>query len=342
MTSEAASGPTLRRGAVPARIVDVAALAGVSPGTASKALNGTGQLRSETRERVRRAAEQLGFTPDGFGRGLSSGRSFTVGLLTTDSVGRFTIPVMLGAEDALGAGDMAVLLCDTRDDALRERHYLRTLVARRVDGIIVTGRRTDFRSPIDVPMPVVYALGSSEDPQDTSLAPDDAAGAEAVTTHLLDLGRRRIAHVSGTPQHRSAYERAESVVRAAGDALVGEPLFGSWSERWGRQAVDIVLRRYPDVDAISCGNDQIARGVCDRLRELGRRVPDDVAVTGYDDWDVMTLACRPPLTTVDMQLEELGRRAAELLLAAVGGEPMPPGRMLLPPRLVVRESTVGG
>jgi LacI family transcriptional regulator len=85
---------------------------------------------------MHRAAEQLGFTPDVIGRGLSSGRCYAVGLVTTDSVGRFSMPILLGAEDALGAGEMAVLLCDTRDDPVREQHYLRNLVARRVDGII--------------------------------------------------------------------------------------------------------------------------------------------------------------------------------------------------------------
>ena len=156
----------MRSATGPVRIVDVAALAGVSPGTASKALNGTGQLRAETRERVRVAAAQLGFTPDGFGRGLSSGRSYTVGLLTTDSFGRFTIPVLAGAEDALGAGQMAVLLCDTRDDALREQHYVRMLQSRRVDGILVTGRRTDPRPPLAVSpaLPVVHVFTPSEDP----------------------------------------------------------------------------------------------------------------------------------------------------------------------------------
>ena len=131
-------------------IKDVAALAGVSASTASKALNDTGQLRAETRERVRRAADQLGFRPDSRGRALASGRSFTVGLITTDSSGRFSIPIMLGAEDALSAGEMALVLCDTRDDPLREQHYLKSLVSRRVDGIIVTGRRTEAREPIDV------------------------------------------------------------------------------------------------------------------------------------------------------------------------------------------------
>ncbi|MGQ7297266.1 LacI family DNA-binding transcriptional regulator [Quadrisphaera sp. KR29] len=325
-----------------ARIVDVAALAGVSPGTASKALNGTGQLRAETVQRVRRAADQLGFTPDGVGRALSSGRSFTVGLVTTDSFGRFTIPVLQGAEDALGAGDMAVLLCDTRDDALREKHQLRMLASRRVDGIIVTGRRTDPRPPVEVPgpVPVVYAFQPSAREGDTSVVVDDAGGAAQAARHLLELGRRRVGHVTGWPEHHSARTRAAAVAGALGDALAGEPLFGAWSEQWGRQAVDVLLRRHPDLDAVSCGSDQIARGACDRLRELGRSVPEDVAVTGVDDWEVMALACRPPLTTVDLRLAEVGRRAAQLLLDAVDGREVPP-RTVLPAQLVLRASTLG-
>ncbi|WP_343078021.1 LacI family DNA-binding transcriptional regulator [Kineococcus aurantiacus] len=324
---------------VPARIVDVAALAGVSAGTASKALNGTGQLRAETRERVRRAAEQLGFTPDPLGRGLSSGRSYTVGLITTDSFGRFSIPVMLGAENALGAGEMSVLLCDSRDDPLREQHYLRTLLARRVDGIIVTGRRTDPRPRLAAPVPVVYAFTPSQDPRDTSLVADQAGGATAAVQHVLDLGRRRVAHVTGPADHHATQVRRAAVERTAGGALVGPVLHGDWSERWGRLAADLLLRRHPDVDAVTCGSDQIARGVCDGLRDAGRRVPQDVAVVGFDDWDVIALASRPPLTTVNLGLEALGRRAGELLLEAVAGDPSP-GTTTMPTRLVVRESTV--
>ena len=324
---------------VPARIVDVAALAGVSAGTASKALNGTGQLRAETRDRVRRAAEQLGFTPDSLGRGLSSGRSYTVGLITTDSFGRFSIPVMLGAENALGAGEMSVLLCDSRDDPLREQHYLRTLQARRVDGIIVTGRRTDPRPPLAASVPVVYAFTPSQDPRDTSLVTDQARGAADAVQHVLDLGRRRVAHVTGPADHHATRVRAEAVERTAGDALVGPVLHGDWSERWGRLAADLLLRRHPDLDAVTCGSDQIARGICDGLRDAGRRVPHDVAVVGFDDWDVIALASRPPLTTVNLGLEALGRRAGELLLQAVAGAPSP-GTTTLPTRLVVRESTV--
>jgi LacI family transcriptional regulator len=338
MTSPASSPPS-GPNSLP-RIVDVAALAGVSPSTASKALNDTGQLRASTRERVRRAAEQLGFTPDGRGRALASGRSYTVGLVTTDSTGRFSIPIMLGAEDALSAGEMAMLLCDTRDDPLRERHYLRSLMARRVDGIIVTGRRTEPREPISVPIPVVYAFNPSMDASHPSVVVDDRGGAASAVEHLLDLGRERIVHVTGPERHLSATERAAAAVESAGDAFVGAPLFGQWSERWGRHAVDRALRQWPRLDAITCGSDQIARGVCDRLRELGRTVPDDVAVTGFDNWGVMAEASRPPLTTVDLELEELGRRTAQLLLDAISGSPHN-GLLRMPTRLVPRESTLG-
>ncbi|MGW6198735.1 LacI family DNA-binding transcriptional regulator [Kribbella sp. NPDC055110] len=321
-------------------IKDVAALAGVSASTASKALNDTGQLRASTRERVRQAAEQLGFTPDNRGRALASGRSFTVGLITTDSSGRFSIPIMLGAEDALSAGEMALVLCDTRDDPLREQHYLKSLVSRRVDGIIVTGRRTEAREPIDVPIPVVYAFSPSIDPDDTSVIVDDHGGGASTVRHLLSLGRERIAHVTGPEAHFSAQIRAAASMGAARDAFAGQPLYGEWSERWGRHAVDVLLRAHPTLDAITCGSDQIARGVCDRLRELGRSVPDDIAVTGYDNWSVMALASRPPLTTVDMELEELGRRTANLLLDVIAGTPQR-GQLMLPTRLIPRESTLG-
>uniref|UniRef100_A0A942T718 LacI family DNA-binding transcriptional regulator n=1 Tax=Neobacillus citreus TaxID=2833578 RepID=A0A942T718_9BACI len=330
---------TLDRVGHPVRITDVAALAGVSIGTASKALNGTGQLRDATRARVKDAAEKLGFVGDARARALSSGRTYTVGMITTDSFGRFSIPVLLGAEDALSAGQMAVLLCDTRDDHVRESHYLRSLAARGVDGIIVTGRSADPRPPIDVPMPVVYAFTPSTSPDDVSITLDDAAGAAEVAAHLVTLGRSRVAIVTGPERHRSAVRRAVGASGVLGDRLVEPPLFGEWSERWGRQAVDVLDRGGADVDAVLCGSDQIARGVCDRLRELGRSVPDDVAVTGFDDWDVMALASRPPLTTVDLRLEELGRVAGRALLDLVDGGAAESA--VVTPSLVIRESTLG-
>ncbi|WP_097232773.1 LacI family DNA-binding transcriptional regulator [Streptomyces zhaozhouensis] len=326
---------------------DVAALAGVSPGTASKALNGRGHLRPETRERVAEAAEKLGFHPNEAARSLLSGRTYTVGLITTDSVGRFSLPVLLGAEDALGAGRISVFLCDTRGDSIREQHYVRTLLARRIDGLIVTGRRTDARSPLVLPspVPVVYAFGPSADERDASVVPDDAGGARLAVEHLLATGRRRVAHVTGPAHHAAATVRAAHAERALSDAGLelagGRALFGEWSEAWGRAGTHAALRAAPDVDAVFCGSDQIARGAADALREAGRRVPEDIALVGYNNWQVMAAATRPPLTTVDMSLTEVGRTAALRLMEAIDGRPAH-GVEVVPSRLVVRDSTVAG
>ncbi|RKN37175.1 LacI family DNA-binding transcriptional regulator [Streptomyces hoynatensis] len=325
-------------------IADVAALAGVSVGTASKALNNRGKLRQETRARVADAARQLGFRPNEMARSLLSGRSFTVGLLTTDHVGRFSLPVLLGAEDALGAGEISVFLCDTRGDAIRERHHLSALASRRVDGIIVTGRRTDSRPPLRqfLDVPVVYAMAPSEDPRDVSVVPDEWQGAREGVRHLIAAGRTRIAHITGPARHHSAQVRAaafrETLAEAGLRPAGGEVMFGEWNEPWGRQAVRHVLHAEPRCDALFCGSDQIARGAADGLREMGVDVPGDIALVGFDNWDVMSTACRPPLTTVDMELGELGRVAAMSLLEAIEGRARP-GVRRLPCRLVIRDST---
>ncbi|MCM4078014.1 LacI family DNA-binding transcriptional regulator [Paractinoplanes hotanensis] len=324
-------------------ISQVAALAGVSTGTASKALNGRGALRPETRLRVQQAAEQLGFVANAAARSLQTGRTYTVGMITTDSIGRFSIPLLIGAEDALGAGQMSVFLCDARDDAIREQYYLRTLLGRKVDGIIVTGRRTQARVPIgvDLPVPVVYAFISSADPRDCSVVPDEADGARRAVRHLLSVGRRRIAHVTGPEHHHSATVRSASAAEtlaAEGLQPAVPTLYGEWSEAWGRQAAGILLSTGADVDAVFCGSDQIARGLAEALRDAGRRIPQDVALVGFDNWDVMVEGCRPALTSVDMDLEGIGRTAAELLLTAINGQPAH-GQHARPCRLVPRAST---
>jgi LacI family transcriptional regulator len=324
-------------------IRDVAAAAGVSIGTASKALNGQGKLRAETRERVAQAAERLGFAPNTLAQALLAGRSFTVGLITTDSFGRFSIPVMLGAEDALGTGQISVFMCDTRDDPERERQYVEMLSARRVDGLIVTGRRIEPRPPVATGsgIPVVYAMTQPADGGGAAVLPDDEGGGRMAVEHVIELGRRRIAHITGPERFLAARLRARGLataLAAAGLTQCGGTCYGEWSEHWGREAAGQLLADRPD--AIFCGSDQIARGVADTLRAVGRRIPDDVALVGFDNWAPMALGALPPLTSVDMCLEEVGRTAARHLLAAIGGEPGH-GAHRVPCRLVVRESTGG-
>ena len=338
LTGRESREDTLSITARPATISEVATLAKVSVGTASKALNGRGSLRPETVARVRQAAEQLGFVANAAARSLHTGRTYTVGMITTDSIGRFSIPLLIGAEDALGAGQMSVFLCDARDDPIREQYYLRTLLSRKVDGIIVTGRRTQARAPIvaNPGVPVAYAFISSTDPRDCSVVPDEADGARRAVQHLLAIGRRRIAHVTGPEHHHSARVRAEAA--ASVTDLVTPPLYGEWSEAWGRQAAGILLSTAAEIDAVFCGSDQIARGVAESLHDAGRDIPGDVALVGFDNWDVMVEGCRPALTSIDMDLEGIGREAAELLLQAINGDPEQ-GPRQRPCRLVPRAST---
>lgn len=319
-------------------IADVARRAGVSVGTASKALNGRGQLRQETRDRVLAAAGELDFAPNSLARGLHTGRSFTVGLITTDGFGRFAAPIALGAEDTLGAGEISVFLCDGRGDPIREQHYVRTLLGRRVDGLIVAGRKHEARKPIGtgLPVPVVYALTPSEDPDDISVVVDDWHGAQLAAEHLVATGRRRIGHVTGPRHHLSARLRDESLRSVC--AGVPPTLWGEWSEEWGRTGAALLLRSEPNLDALFCGSDQVARGVLDAVRGAGRRVPEDLAVIGFDNWEVMATGSRPPLTTVDLNLTALGRHAATRLLAAIAGDDVR-GTIKYPCELVVRAST---
>ena len=177
-------------------------------GTASKALSGNGRMRPETRQRVLDAAPVLDFRPNQHAQSLHTGRSWTVGLITTDGIGRFSTPVLLGAEDALGAGKISVLLCDTRGDAIREQHHLRNLMDRRVDGIIVTGRRTDPRPPLTGVSDGDPRRSTRSPPPRTRTtsrwSPTTGAGPRLAVEHLLGTRPHpdRARHRPGTPRGR--------------------------------------------------------------------------------------------------------------------------------------------
>jgi LacI family transcriptional regulator len=292
------------------------------------------------------AAEQLSFSPNALARGLLAGRTGTVGLLTSDLEGRFSIPVLMGAEDAFGAGSMSVFLCDARGDAIREQHHVRALLSRRIDGLIVVGSSTNPRQPLRgrLSVPVVYAYAPSTDPADLSIVSDNVNAGRMAVEHLIASGRQNIAHISGDPAYTAAQDRAKGALAALADGrrqLAGERvMFGAWSESWGYAATQSLLTRNPTVDGIFCGSDQIARGALDALREMGRSVPSNVAVIGFDNWKILTTNARPQLSSIDMRLEALGRVAAQRLFAAMDGTSSG-GIEQIPCALVVRESTVG-
>lgn len=325
-------------------IHDVAAAASVSIATASKALNDTGRMSVETRARIRRVAQELGFRPNALARSLLSKRSFTVGLLTNDTYGRFTLPVMAGISEGLIDHGVSVFLCAIEDNPDLAKLHVDAMLDKQVDGIIATGRRIDKPLPVDLshlPIPIVYALMTG--PADAvALVPDDRQGARDAVNHLIDKGRRRLVHVTGPASFKVVEERTQAFRDAL--AIAGmtpsetQILTGAWSEQWGREAVEKLWSQENPPDGIFCGNDQIARGVIDALREKDVGVPNDVSVVGFDNWEIVAEQTRPPLTTVDMNLKELGRQAGRALVRLVNREIVEPGVSKLPCTLVIRGS----
>ncbi len=332
---------------VAARITirDVAREAGVSISTASKALNDQGRMTAETRDRIRAVAQTLGFMPNAMARALVSQRSFTIGLLTNDTYGRFTLPVAAGLAAAMVDRGVSVFLCALEDNPERAEVNLRAMQEKCVDGLIVAGKRIDRSLPLDLTrltMPVVHVNSACAE-GDIGFVPDDFGGAKAAVAHLLSLGRRRIAHVTGPESFAAVVLRAEGWREALIEAdlpCFGAAEPGAWSEAYGFAAgmrlMEAARAQWPD--AVFCGNDQIARGLIDALTLKGVRVPEDIAVVGYDNWEIFAAATRPPLTSVDMALTELGSRAGAALLDLVNGTRVEPGVRRLPCQLIVRQS----
>ena len=328
-----------------ATIHDVAALAGVSIATVSLALSGGGRMTALTRERVLRVAKELNFRPNAMARGLHSKRSFTVGLLTDDVYGRFALPVMQGVTEGLIDHGVSVFLCALEDNPVLAQSHLDALMEKQVDGIVVAGRRVDRILPVDfggLTVPVIHVM-SEGGPDRVSFLPDEGQGARLAVAHMVAGGRRRIAHVTGPERFRVAGERAVgwcAELDGAGLAPHGPGvMFGRWSEAWGHEAVALLWAGGVPPDAVICGNDKIARGVIDALRERGVRVPADVAVVGFDNWEIVAEETRPPLSSVDMNLRELGRQAGLTLLELINGGAVQPGVRRLHCALKVRASS---
>lgn len=309
----------------PPKLADVAALAGVSVSTASKALNGKDHVNARTRQRVLDAADKLSFRFNAIARGLQAGRTESVGIVTSDLEGRFVPQIMTGAENALGADRSSVLLSNSRGDPELEAHHVRSLVERRVDGLIIVGNIPAPRPPVAgrFGTPVVYAFAPSSDPNDYSVVADNVGAGVLATEHLLDNGRSAIFHLGGPAGSPAAQERAAGTRQALEAASIQstpfQVVFGDWLEEWGWQGVSHLLESGAHFDGLVCGNDQIARGAIDRLIAAGKDVPGDVAVVGFDNWEVLSRLSRHPITSVDLDLQGIGFQSAHALLQGLAG-----------------------
>jgi len=327
-----------------ARLEDVAAAAHVSLATASKALHGKPRVSEDTRRRVLAVAQQLNYSPNKLAQSLARGTSGTIGLVTSDLQGRFSTPILIGAENELRAQSTSVLLANARGDDALERNHVEKLLSLKVDGLLIVQRGTNPRPSLgrDWGVPLVYAYGPSTDTEDCSVTCDNVQAGRLAVEHLISCGKRRIAIIGGNETFDAATDRLKGTMQALHDAHlepVGPVRFNEWSEAWGRAATRLLLDQHLEFDGVVCQNDQIARGCLTILRQAGLEIPRDVAVIGHDDWQVLTLDSVPPLTSIVNPTEEIGHVAARKLLDAINGRPHH-GIEYMPCRVVQRESTL--
>ncbi|MFB7499273.1 LacI family DNA-binding transcriptional regulator [Streptomyces sp. NPDC056161] len=343
--SETAPRPTLEA---------VAALAGVSRATVSRVVNGGDGVREPLVQRVRRAVEELGYVPNRAARSLVTRRHDAVAVVIAEPEARvFADPFfsmqLRGISKELTAHDiqLVLLLTEGRDDHPRVARYL---TGGHVDGALV------FSLHIDDPLPglirgagVPTVFGGRPDWNDEPersvyVDCDNRGGARAAVRHLVGLGRTRIAHITGALDQTSAVDRLDGFRDVMGDCDPRLVVESDFTPGGGERAMRKLLDRRPDVDAVFAANDLTASGALRVLRESGRRVPEDVAVIGFDDVLPVTEQTEPPLTTVRQDIEEMGRLMAHLLLTGLDRShrgatgPDFPRSVILPTTLVRRAS----
>ena len=327
-----------------ATIRDVARASKVSIATVSRVFNDSPAVSQETRERVRAAAQTLGYWPNGIARSLITSRTHMLGVVLPDLHGEFFSEVIHGVDEASRAHGLHVLVSRASVSADELTAALRSMRGR-VDGLVVMApdlRASEMLEQTGRNIPTVVLNPDHTLESVDTVAIDNGGGARQVVSHLIGLGHRRIAMVTGPEHNGDSRQRREGYCRALADAgLFTTPelvVAGDFTEPSGYDAALQLLARSPRPTAIFVANDVMAVGVLSALDDLGVPVPGDIAVAGFDDIP-LSQYLRPPLTTVHVDMLGLGRRAVELLLDPERRERSGLARHeVLPTTLMIRRS----
>ena len=326
------------------RIEDVAARAGVSIATVSRVLNGT-RVRAGAHERVQQAIESLGYFPHGAARALASRRFNTLGAIVPTVDNAIFARSIKGLQDHLFEAGFTLLLASSDYSEQRELREVHALLAHGIDGLVLVGR--DHHPSVlarlaQTHVPYVFIWSSDTRDGHPGIGFDNEAAAVDITRHLLGLGHRRIALIAGiTGGNDRARARAAGVARALAEChLTLDPQWrieAPYTIAAGRSAANALLRLHPRPTALVCGNDVLAMGALFEAQAMGLRVPHDVSITGFDNIELVQHLA-PSLTTIDIPATQMGRSAAQYLMATLAGEEITV-ETELPTRLIIRETT---
>ena len=325
-------------------IRDVAQLAGVSITTVSHVVNGTRPVSADRMARVQQAIAGLGYQPNAVARSLRISETRMFGMIVPDNSNPYFAEVARSIEDASFELGYSVILCNSDEDAIKEQAYLDLLVERRVDGIafVATGRRADCLDSKRLRgLPVVVVDREVDAGAWASVLVHNSRGGREAVAHLVKLGHRRIGCISGPRGLGPSSERVRgyrAALRKAG--MAPDPRWiveGDFHAEGGYRAMCELLERDAALTAVFACNDMMAVGALRAIHEHGRRVPEDIALVGFDDIALASYT-QPALTTIAQPYRELGRRVAQLLAKGASGEGAAPERIRLEPELVVRAS----
>ena len=329
---------------MPATIRDVARSAGVSVATVSRALNGADNVLPDTRQRIQEAARALRFTPSGAARSLITRRTHTVGALLPDLYGEYFSELIRGIDQAARARGLPLLVSSSHGDADEAAKAMRAMNGR-VDGLIVLSPHADahfLQHNLPARLPAVLLNTGAELSGHARFVVDNYGGAQTMTRHLVASGRKRIAFIGGPQGNHEAQERLRGY-RAGLKAGAKELVFdGDFSEQSGWLAGRRIVLSKPRPDAVFAANDMLAVGCLCALREAGLRVPEDVALAGFDDIPIARYIT-PALTTIRVPIASLGAAALDALAKAVQApENQTMHTVVMPVELVVRRSCGAG
>jgi LacI family transcriptional regulator len=326
-----------------ATIKDVAARAGISYTTVSHVVNGTRPVSDQVRRKVEAAIAELGYVPSGVARSLRARATGTLGLLVPNASNPYFAELARGIEDHAERNGYSVILCNSDDDIDKQLRYLRVLLERRIDGLIVATVASDAafaQALANLQVPLVLVDRSLEGVNADQLRVDHEQGAYLATRHLLELGHRRIVCIGGpastqVAQLRAAgYQRALDEAGVAAQAVVDCP----FTSPAGHAAAQMLLAAEPRPTAIFAGNDMIALGVLRAAAERGLQVPQQLSVVGFDDIEVSRYL-HPALTTVGQCIGALGEQVAARLLERIRTPDLAVTQRLIEPILLLRESS---
>jgi LacI family transcriptional regulator len=330
-----------------ATIKDVALRANVSVTTVSHVVNATRFVSKVARQRVNEAIRELHYVPSALARSLKNNRTHTIGMMIPNCSNPFFAELIRGIEDACFAANFNVILCNSDDDANKQRKYIRVLMEKQVDGMIVFSSGGDNELSellLETGMPQILLDREVEKVQADLVEVDHEAGGWLATRHLLELGHLRIGCITGPLDLAPARQRLQGYRRALSEASMQiNPLWqveGGFTSENGYAAMQRLLVSNQRPSAIFASNDLMAIGALCAAAGHGLRIPHDISVVGFDDIALAAFSS-PPLTTVAQPKHQLGSMAASFLMARIADPSLPLRREILQPQLCLRQSTMG-